>query len=442
MANEEYDVIVVGGGNAAFCAALAAREQCSGCSCWSARRRRKRAAIPVSPRARCASSTTASTTCGGSCPTLPMTKWRLPTSALTRSSSFSTTWGASRNTGAIPTSRSSWSSAAAKRCCGCGARACVSRRSMAARRSRSTGGSSSGAGSRSRPGAGAKGWWMRSPNRASAMVSRSGTVRRAVALLHDDDGVHGVRVRRNGHTIEVRAKAVVLAGGGFQANPEWRCRYLGPGWELAKVRGTRFNTGDVIRMALDAGAAPFGNWSGCHAVGWERNAPEFGDLAVGDAVPEAQLSIGHHDQRRRQALRRRRCGLPQLHVCEVRPRDPEPARAVRLADLRQEGDAPAARRVPHQAGDQGDCHTIEELASKLDGVERRPPLAELKPTMPRSRSTSPSTRPSRTAAARAALPSTSRTGPIASTSRRSKRTRSPAASRSRSAGCASPQMHR
>ncbi len=105
---------------------------------------------------------------------------------------------------------------------------------------------------------------------------------RAVALVHDDDGVHGVRLKREGKTVEARAKCVVLAGGGFQANPEWRARYLGPLWELAKVRGTRFNTGDVIRMALDIGAAPVGNWSGCHAVAWERNAPEFGDLAVGD----------------------------------------------------------------------------------------------------------------------------------------------------------------
>jgi len=105
---------------------------------------------------------------------------------------------------------------------------------------------------------------------------------RAVGLIADDEGVKGVRVKRNGKTVEVRAKSVVLAAGGFQANPEWRARYLGPGWELAKVRGTRFNTGDVIRMALDAGAAPAGNWSGCHAVAWERNAPEFGDLAVGD----------------------------------------------------------------------------------------------------------------------------------------------------------------
>jgi tricarballylate dehydrogenase len=105
---------------------------------------------------------------------------------------------------------------------------------------------------------------------------------RAFELIHDDDGVHGVRVKREGRTVEVRGRSVVLAGGGFQANPEWRARYLGTNWELAKVRGTRFNTGDVLRMALDIGAAAAGNWSGCHAVGWERNAPEFGDLAVGD----------------------------------------------------------------------------------------------------------------------------------------------------------------
>ncbi len=105
---------------------------------------------------------------------------------------------------------------------------------------------------------------------------------RAVSLLADDAGVHGVVAKIAGKTQEARSRAVVLAAGGFQANTEWRTRYMGPGWELAKVRGTRFNTGDGIRMALDVGAAPVGNWSGCHAVAWERNAPEFGDLAVGD----------------------------------------------------------------------------------------------------------------------------------------------------------------
>ena len=115
---------------------------------------------------------------------------------------------------------------------------------------------------------------------------------RATGLISDDDGVHGVRARHDGKTSEVRAKCVVLAAGGFQANAEWRTRYLGPGWELAKVRGTRFNTGDGIRMALDVGAQPTGNWSGSHAVGWDRNAPEFGDLSVGDNFQKHSYPFG------------------------------------------------------------------------------------------------------------------------------------------------------
>jgi tricarballylate dehydrogenase len=105
---------------------------------------------------------------------------------------------------------------------------------------------------------------------------------RALDLLHDGGAVRGVRVRDGEGVSELAARAVVLACGGFEANPEWRTRYLGPGWDLAKVRGTRFNAGDGIRMALAIGASPCGNWSGCHAVGWDMNAPEFGDLSVGD----------------------------------------------------------------------------------------------------------------------------------------------------------------
>jgi tricarballylate dehydrogenase len=105
---------------------------------------------------------------------------------------------------------------------------------------------------------------------------------RAIGLITDDDGVQGVRVRHEGKTGTIKTQNVVLAAGGFQANAEWRTRYMGPGWELAKVRGTRFNTGDGIKMALDANAMPTGNWSGGHAVAWDRNAPEFGDLSVGD----------------------------------------------------------------------------------------------------------------------------------------------------------------
>lgn len=101
---------------------------------------------------------------------------------------------------------------------------------------------------------------------------------RATALVRDRNGVVGVRVDRSGSEEVIPGRAVVLANGGFEANREWRARYLGPGWDMAKVRGTRYNTGDGIRMALEAGAQPFGQWSGCHSVAWGRNAGEFGDV--------------------------------------------------------------------------------------------------------------------------------------------------------------------
>ena len=233
----------------------------------------------------------------------------------------------------------------------------------------------------------------------------------------------GVRIRHQGVESELRSKSVVLACGGFESNSEWRTRYLGPGWDLAKVRGTRFNTGDGIRMALDIGASPCGNWSGCHAVQWEMNAPEFGDLAVGDQFPEALLSVCHPGQRHRQALRRRRRRLPQLHLCQVRPRDAGAARPVRLADLRPEGEAPAARRVQHPADHQGRRQHDRGIRAQARRRERRAvPQEHRRVQRGGDAATFRSIRTSRTAAAPKASPSTRATGPTRSISRRSKAT--------------------
>lgn len=115
---------------------------------------------------------------------------------------------------------------------------------------------------------------------------------RAVSLIRGDDGIEGVRVVMNGKERPVLGRSVVLASGGFEANREWRARYLGPGWDLAKVRGSSFNTGDGIRMALEIGASSAGHWSGCHAVQWDLNAPEFGDLSVGDGFQKHSYPLG------------------------------------------------------------------------------------------------------------------------------------------------------
>src|SRR5437667_7640013 len=81
---------------------------------------------------------------------------------------------------------------------------------------------------------------------------------RGESLIADDDGVHGVVAVIEGKTVSIPAKAVVLACGAFEANADVRTRNLRPSWDLAKVRGTRFNTGGVTKLALDLGALPSG----------------------------------------------------------------------------------------------------------------------------------------------------------------------------------------
>lgn len=104
---------------------------------------------------------------------------------------------------------------------------------------------------------------------------------KALSLIDEGGRIGGVIARRGEEDIVIRARRVILACGGFEANTEWRTRYLGPTWDLAKVRGSRFNTGDGLRMALACGAAPFGNWSGCHSASWDLNAPDMNELAYG-----------------------------------------------------------------------------------------------------------------------------------------------------------------
>jgi len=77
----------------------------------------------------------------------------------------------------------------------------------------------------------------------------------ATKLIQDQDyKISGVTVRGPEGYEDIPCRSVVLACGGFESNPEMRVRYLGPGWDLCRVRGTRHNTGDGINMALAIGA--------------------------------------------------------------------------------------------------------------------------------------------------------------------------------------------
>jgi tricarballylate dehydrogenase len=85
----------------------------------------------------------------------------------------------------------------------------------------------------------------------------------------------------------VRARAVVLASGGFEANLEWLREAWGDAARNFIVRGAPYNRGTVLRMMLDAGAQPIGDPRECHAVAIDGRAPKFdGGIATRlDSVP-------------------------------------------------------------------------------------------------------------------------------------------------------------
>jgi len=115
----------------------------------------------------------------------------------------------------------------------------------------------------------------------------------ATELKTDNKGkISGVIIKGPDGYENISCPNVVLACGGFEANAEMRTRYLGPGWELAKVRGTQYNTGEGIQMALDIGAQSHGHWSGCHAVAWDLNAPPHGDRNVADLFQKHSYPFG------------------------------------------------------------------------------------------------------------------------------------------------------
>ena len=115
--------------------------------------------------------------------------------------------------------------------------------------------------------------WQRILEREGIEI-RFGTA--AVRLLTDEKArVCGLVAQNSDGLMEIHCKGVVLACGGFQANPAMRAQFLGSGWDLGKVRGSKYDTGDGIQMALDSGAQPFGHWGGSHATPIDADAGDY-----------------------------------------------------------------------------------------------------------------------------------------------------------------------
>ena len=102
----------------------------------------------------------------------------------------------------------------------------------------------------------------------------------------------GVVVRGEKGLQTLKAGAVILACGGFETNPAWRTHFLGQEWGHAKVRGSNFNYGDGLRMAIEAGAMPWGHWGGCHATPIVTDAPDYGRRDLTDKTNRLSYPYG------------------------------------------------------------------------------------------------------------------------------------------------------
>lgn len=75
--------------------------------------------------------------------------------------------------------------------------------------------------------------------------------------------------------VTIRARAFVLASGGFQADLDWLARAWGPSARNFLIRGTPYNRGVVLKDMLDQGADSVGDPTQCHAVAIDGRAPKY-----------------------------------------------------------------------------------------------------------------------------------------------------------------------
>lgn len=109
----------------------------------------------------------------------------------------------------------------------------------------------------------------------------------AVDLIIERGEFTCARIRVDGEVREAAAGAVVVASGGFEANIEWLKRYWGEAADNYVIRGTPYNTGTMLAVLLDRGAKPVGDERQFHAVAVDARAPKFdgGIVTRLDSVP-------------------------------------------------------------------------------------------------------------------------------------------------------------
>ncbi len=119
-----------------------------------------------------------------------------------------------------------------------------------------------------------------------------------VALDIDDGHFRSATVAHAGERHVVTAKTLVAASGGFEANIDWLRESWGAAADNFLIRGTPYNRGTVLKMLLSGGVAPIGDATQCHAVAIDARAPKFdgGIITRLDCVPFG-IVVNKHAQR-------------------------------------------------------------------------------------------------------------------------------------------------
>lgn len=199
---------------------------------------------------------------------------------------------------------------------------------------------------------------------------------RVVDLISNTEGhVCGIEAQSmaSGERCALRifAAANILACGGFEASAEMRARYLGPSWDLARVRGSRFNTGDGLNIALKMGAASCGHWSGCHASSWDFNAPEVNELEFGTVFKRDDYIAGIVVNANGERFFDEGADIRSLTYAKLgRTILAQPGQiAWQIFDARGSAQLHGEYRVRQSARFRDD--TLEGLVQKLDGLDHR-----------------------------------------------------------------------
>ena len=106
-------------------------------------------------------------------------------------------------------------------------------------------------------------------------------------IVFEGDRCNGVIVNRNGSRYKINAGAVVCACGGYEANLEWLAKYWGTAAQNYFIRGPQYNDGTILKVLYNSGAASAGQEKGFHAVAVDARSPRFdGGIATRlDTIP-------------------------------------------------------------------------------------------------------------------------------------------------------------